>query len=85
MAETKEKEKEPVKKKGKFSFKRIFTRIGRFFKDIVGEGKKIVWPTRQQTVKNTITVLVMVVLIGVVIWGLDAILSLGVTAILRQA
>lgn len=42
-----------------------------FFKDIFQELKKVIWPTRQQLVKNTITVLVVCLIMGMLIWLFD--------------
>ncbi len=47
-------------------------KVGKFFKDIRSELKKVVWPTRTQVVKNTITVLVACFLVGIIIWLADA-------------
>lgn len=43
----------------------------RFFKDIRTELKKVIWPTRQQLVNNTITVLLTCFVVGMVIWVAD--------------
>lgn len=40
----------------------FFAKIGRFFKDIVGELKKVVWPSKKQVINNTIVVIVVVIL-----------------------
>ena len=37
----------------------IFKRIGKFFTDVVSEMKKIVWPSKKQTLNNTLAVVVM--------------------------
>ncbi|HOA55787.1 MAG: preprotein translocase subunit SecE [Acetivibrionales bacterium] len=50
-------------------------KISRFFRDIKNELKKVIWPTREQLVKSTISVLAICFLIGVVIWISDAILG----------
>lgn len=76
---------ENSEKKGKFSLKRIAARIGRFFKDIKGEVKKIVWPTSKQVVNGTIVVIVMVLVVGLFIWGLDSILTFCVNAFLKAS
>lgn len=47
-------------------------KLSKFFKDIISELKKVVWPTRVQVVKNTITVLIACFLIGAIIWLADA-------------
>ena len=51
--------------------KTIFKRIALFFRDYKSEIKKIVWPGPRDVVKNTVIVLIMCVLIGVLIWVLD--------------
>ncbi len=59
------KEKSPKKKPN------IFKRIGNYFRDIISEIKKIVWPTPKATFKSTGVVLIAMVVVGVVIFGLD--------------
>ena len=49
----------------------LFRRIGRFFKDLKSEFKKIVWPTKKQVLNNTAVVLVVMLLVGICIWLLD--------------
>ena len=44
-----------------------------FAKGARGEFRKIVWPTRKDTVQSTLIVLVLVVLIGLFLWMLDTI------------
>ena len=46
-------------------------RSGRFFRDIIGEFKRIEWPTKNQVINNTIAVLVMMMFVGVFIWAFD--------------
>ena len=45
--------------------------VSRFFKDVKGEAKKIIWPTFPSVVRNTLVVIGMVVLVGACIWVLD--------------
>lgn len=47
----------------------------RFFKDIRSELKKVIWPTRVQLTKSTITVLLTCLTMGIIIWVSDAILA----------
>ena len=54
----------------------IFARISRSFKDMKGEMKKVVWPSKKQIINNSIVVIVMVVLSAVVIGGFDTLLGL---------
>lgn len=49
----------------------FFARMGRFFKDIKAETKKVVWPNRKQVINNTGIVLAAIAIIGSVIWILD--------------
>jgi len=60
---------ESLESKG--SKKTIFKRIGLFFRDYKSEAKKIVWPTFKDVLKNTLIVLIMCLIIGVLIWLLD--------------
>lgn len=60
---------EQVKKPG------FFARMTRSFKDMKGEMKKVVWPTKKQIINNTLIVLAFVAVSGIFIWGLDSILS----------
>ncbi len=63
--------KAPPKKKGPG----FFSRIGKYFRDVKAELKKVVWPTRKQVINNTIVVFVTVLAFGVVVWSLDFVLS----------
>lgn len=49
----------------------VFVRMANYFKDVKAEMKKVVWPTFDKIKKNTITVLVYVLVVGAVICGLD--------------
>ena len=55
-------EKKPEKKKGG---------IGQWFHDMKGEMKKIVWPTKEATTKNTGIVIGMCLCVGVFLWVFD--------------
>ncbi len=43
------------------------------------EVRKVVWPTRAETVQTTIIVLIMVVLVGIALWLVDMFLGWGFT------
>jgi preprotein translocase subunit SecE len=47
----------------------------RFFKDIRTELKKVIWPTREQLTKNTVTVLMVCLVVGAIIWIADGVLE----------
>lgn len=49
----------------------IFKRIGRFFKDVKAELKKVTWPTKNQAVKNTVVVLIFLIVIGLFVFLID--------------
>ncbi len=66
-------------------FKRIGKAIAKFFKDLKGETKKIVWPGRQMVIKSTGIVLAAILVIGAGIWILDFAVSGAVTAVNRAA
>ncbi len=65
MAEQKQQQKKPS----------IFKKLTRFAKDVHSELKKVLWPTRNQVINNTIIVLVVCLLLGGVIWILDGVLG----------
>lgn len=49
----------------------LWTRIRRFFKDLVGEMKKVSWPTKEQALKNTVVVLIFAVSMAIIIYLFD--------------
>ena len=53
-----------------------------FVKDARVEVRKVVWPTRQETVQTTIAVLFMVVLVAIMLWLFDMFLGWGVSKLL---
>jgi len=63
----------------------IFQRWARSFKDMRGEMKKVVWPTKKQVINNTAVVLACCVIVGVFIWILDGALSGLVNLLLSSA
>lgn len=46
-----------------------------FFKGVKAELKKVVWPTKDQLIKNTVMVIGLVILFSVIILGFDVILE----------
>ncbi len=44
-------------------------------KDAKNEIRKVVWPTRQETVQTTLVVVVVVLVMGLILWGLDSLLG----------
>ena len=54
-------------------FARAWGGICRYFRELRSELKKVVWPTPQQVLKNTLIVLACVVVVGVFIWLFDVV------------
>ena len=46
------------------------------------EIRKVVWPTRQETTQTTLIVVGVVLLVGLMLWGMDSGLSWGIQAII---
>ena len=60
----------------------FFKRIGKWFREMKSELKKVIWPTGKQLVKNTLVALGMMLVSAIVIWGFDEIAQLLVKALL---
>ena len=63
----------------------FFKRIGKWFREMKSELKKVIWPTGPQLVKNTGISLGMMIASAVVIWGFDELAQLLVKALLSLA
>ena len=63
-------------------FKRVWGGIRRYFRELLSELKKVVWPTPQQVVKNTLIVAACVLVVGVFIWLFDFVAQVSVTALI---
>lgn len=61
----------------------VFTRIARWFREMKSELKKVVWPSKSKVVKNTLIVIACSIVIGIFIWGFDAVAGLLVNAIIK--
>ena len=77
-AKTEKSQSDKPKKKSK---KNPFKSIASFFKSVKSEGKKVVWAKPKEVLKNTIIVIVVCVIVGVAIYGVDSLLSLGMKGI----
>ena len=60
----------------------IFARIGKWLKEMKSELKKVQWPTRKQTINNTLIVIACVVVVGIFIWLFDLVANKGIGLIL---
>ena len=55
---------------------------GRWFREKRSELKKVVWPDGKTVTKNTVTVLLCSLLVGVCIWIFDAVAVLAVDTLI---
>lgn len=55
----------PVERRG------VFARLGLWWRQIVAELKKVVWPTRKELVAYTIVTVVFSVIVIAIVFGLD--------------
>ena len=66
-----------------------FTEPGREFvqytKESIEEAKKVVWPTRKETMQSTGVIFVFVFVMAVFLWVVDWSLTLGITKIIGGA
>ena len=58
-------DKKPKKEKKKIN------PVARWFKELRAELKKVMWPTRKQTINNTAIVIACCAVVGVFIWVFD--------------
>ena len=63
-------------------FKRAFGAIARYFRELRSELKKVVWPTPQQVLKNTLVVVGCVIVVGIFIWLFDFVAQVSVNALI---
>lgn len=60
----------------------FFKRLGRFFRELKSELKKVAWPTGRDTMKKTGIVIVCVIVVSVIVWIFDGIASSVIDALL---
>ena len=56
--------------------------ISGYFQDAQIEVRKVVWPTRQETVQTTLIVIVMVILVAIILWLLDMFLGWSIGSLM---
>lgn len=59
-------------------------RVIRYLKESKDELKKVVWPTRQETVRNTLLVIGVSVGVAVFLGLIDYIFNLGLTRLIER-
>ena len=83
-AAEKKQNKKPANPDGNF-FVRAGKAIKKFFKDLRGETKKIVWPDAKTVLKSTAIVLVVVLVCALAIFAVDQLLALLLSLLERAA
>lgn len=63
----------------------FFGRIGKWFRELKSELKKVVWPTPKQLATNTGVALVVMAVAAVFLWGFDELAGLVVNVIFELA
>ena len=63
-------------------FVRTWGAVTKYFRELRSELKKVVWPTPQQVLKNTLVVAACVLCVGVFIWLFDFVAQVGITALI---
>ena len=61
----------PAPKAAGAATKRERTKPRQFVKEVIGELRKVAWPTRQEVIAYSIVVLVAVVVVTTIIFGMD--------------
>ena len=86
VQESTEKQK-PAKEKAKKPnvFVRGWKRVSRYFREMKSELKKVVWPSRKQVLRNTLVVILVVLVVGVLIWLFDWLAAAVVKALVNLA
>lgn len=60
----------------------LFQRIVKYFRSVWVELKKVIWPSFSKLKKDTIIVLVTIIIVGICLAALDGVFSLGLKALL---
>ncbi len=58
------------------------TQLKQYLVDVRTEARKVVWPTRKDTVQTTIVVFGMVIMVSLFLWVVDALLALVVQGVI---
>ncbi|HIW94684.1 MAG TPA: preprotein translocase subunit SecE [Candidatus Flavonifractor merdipullorum] len=71
-----------VKKDGK-SKPGVFARMGKWFREMKSELKKVQWPTAKQTFNNTVIVIVCCIVVGICIGVFDMLAERIISALIN--
>ena len=78
-------EKADKAKKDKKSKPGIFERAKKWLREMKSELKKVQWPSRKQTVNNTMIVIACVIVVGIFIWVFDFVATGVIQALISLA
>jgi len=60
----------------------FFQRVGKWFREMKSELKKVIWPTRKALTQNSLISLGVMLVSAVVLWGFDKLAEMLVRALL---
>ena len=60
----------------------MFKKLATYIQDVRNEMSKVTWPTRAELIESTRIVLILSAVLGIAVFAVDRILSLGLEAIL---
>ena len=60
----------------------VFARFSKWLRELKSELKKVQWPSKKQTINNTLIVIACVLIIGAFIWVFDALATGVISAII---
>ncbi len=63
-------------------FVRTWHKVCKFFRELRSELKKVVWPTKEQVLKNALVVAGCVVVVGAFIWLFDFVAQVGISGLI---
>ncbi|MBR5533342.1 MAG: preprotein translocase subunit SecE [Ruminiclostridium sp.] len=75
------KENKPAKAK-KDKKPGIGQRMGKFFRELKSELKKVAWPTKADTIKRTGIVIACAIVVGIIVWIFDSLAGAVIDALL---
>ena len=62
---------------------RAWRAVCRYFRELRSELKKVVWSSPKQVAKNTLIVLVCVLIVGAFVWVFDFVANYGITTLIN--
>ena len=66
-------------------FTRPTSKVAKFFREMKSELKKVVWPTKEQVIKNALIVAGCVLVVGAFIWVFDYFAQILITGLIGLA